>query len=345
MFNDIVPFAEETDEESQKCAAEGLEKFLISRLHQKLFGIDEDDRLEDQRLRERICGLSWVSFEHLGVPPVDEQMLSLAVGQLRSVDTYKAPSDKLVVIMNAAKVINDVLKRSLDAGSGVRHLSADDFLPLLIFCVIKANPPRLHSNVEFVATFRHPSRLNGEDAYFLTALQSAIAFVRESSAKVFEVSEEDYRRLCSESRTAAHEGMQSSPEGDGSRPSPSASPEAKDDENNDEEDEEAENSTSSGPRGARPPTSLEMKAASLGEEERRTLADKVQSLNWSYEATLAARDLRVSAIPGLLREYKEMATLLRQVEKGLLLCNKDGKDDKDVVCSGSAKGEGPPLVS
>merc|ERR1711933_124502 len=98
--------------------------------------------------------------------------------------------------LNACNVINDVLKRTMaECGVVARPLSADDFLPLLIFAVIMANPPRLHSNVEFVATFRHPSRLVAEDAYYLTTLQSAVAFVRDAGPKTLDISLEEFDHL------------------------------------------------------------------------------------------------------------------------------------------------------
>ena len=47
---------------------------------------------------------------------------------------------------------------------------ADDFLPLLIFTVIHANPPNLASNLEYIQRFRFQSRMISESAYFYTQL-------------------------------------------------------------------------------------------------------------------------------------------------------------------------------
>ncbi|CAE8738909.1 unnamed protein product, partial [Polarella glacialis] len=160
MLSEVVVFAEDTDEEARLNAAEGLEKFLLSRLHGRIFAADPADRDEDALLQRRIDSLSWITFTHLGIPPVDTSLLALAVDELQKIDNFKVPRDKLVCVLNSCLVINDVLKRALvESGSAGRPLSADDFLPMLIIAVVLANPPRLQSNVEFVAAFRHPSRL------------------------------------------------------------------------------------------------------------------------------------------------------------------------------------------
>jgi len=283
----------ESDEEGRTNAAEGLEKFLLSRLHERIFATDASDREQDEALAARFERLAWVGFEHLGVPPVDPSLLRLAVSELERVNTYKAPRDKLVCILNASRVINDVLKITMeDSGAVGRPLSADDFLPLLIYSVLTAKPPRLHANVEFIAAFRHPSRLHGEDAYFLTALQSAAAFVRQASAKELGVSEEEFERRCAESLAAAAGAPGGAP-----APGEEAAP-----------DEAA-------PAG--PPTTVEAKAAALTPQARQALAAKVGGLSLRFEAVPSARQLHVDDVPLLLREYLEMAALLRRVDQGL----------------------------
>jgi len=195
MLSEAVVFAAEADEEGRANATEGLEKFLLSRLYPKIFATDTADRAADARLKRQLIGLSWVELCHLGVPPVDPSLLPRGVSELRSIDQYKAPRDKLVCILNACRVITDILKLTRRGQSGLqgkRPLSADDFLPLLIYLLVRANPPRLHSNAEYIATFRHPSRLTGEDAYFVTTLLSAKEFLVTARPDAFEVTLDEF---------------------------------------------------------------------------------------------------------------------------------------------------------
>ncbi|CAE7249876.1 vps901 [Symbiodinium microadriaticum] len=138
MLSQVLVFAAEADEAGQANAAEGLEKFLLSRLHARLFAMEPSDLTEDELLRQKIDSFSWVGFDNLGVPPVDTSLLHLAVEQLHSMDKFKAPRDKMVCIGNSCRVINDVLKRAIVASGASRPLSADDFLPLLIYSLILA---------------------------------------------------------------------------------------------------------------------------------------------------------------------------------------------------------------
>ena len=86
-------------------------------------------------------------------------------------DTKRSPKDKLSCIVDCSRRIFEALKLSSEAsGIGAGSVaSADDFLPVFIFIILKANPPRLKSNINYITRFACPSRLNsGEGGYFFT---------------------------------------------------------------------------------------------------------------------------------------------------------------------------------
>lgn len=70
--------------------------------------------------------------------------------------------------------------------------SADDLVPCVIWCLLRSNPPRFRSHLEFITRFRPPSRVSGSLAYHLTVLQSAVHFIESCGAAELGMSPEAF---------------------------------------------------------------------------------------------------------------------------------------------------------
>lgn len=171
-------------EDELDASGEGLEKYLMTKLYPQTFAVMTDDRRVDALLSRRIAALSsFVRPEHLDIPEhfrVEASWL-LAQNELIKVNNFKAPRDKLVCILNTCRIINNLLNVS----AGNRPPGADDFLPVLIYVVLHANPPQLESNLRYIARFRLESRLVSEAAYFYTNLVSATHFLTTCDHSAF----------------------------------------------------------------------------------------------------------------------------------------------------------------
>ncbi|XP_057847823.1 vacuolar protein sorting-associated protein 9A isoform X2 [Cryptomeria japonica] len=183
-------------EDELDSAGEGLEKYLMTKLFNRAFASFPEDAKHDQELSEKISLVQqFIRPEHLDILPnfQNETSWLLAQKELQKINTYKAPRDKLVCILNCCRVINNLLL-NVSMATNDNPPGADDFLPVLIYVTIKANPPQLHSNLLYIQRYRRQSRLVSEAAYFFTNLVSAESFISDIDAKSLSIDESEFER-------------------------------------------------------------------------------------------------------------------------------------------------------
>lgn len=186
-------WASSSDDETDN-ALEGLEKYVMTKLHSRTFASTPEDVKIDAEISEKISLLqTFLRPQHLDIPSAlqNEAAWLLAEKELKKINAFKAPRDKLLCIINCSRVINNLL---LNASISEDHVpgGADDFLPVLIYVTIKANPPQLHSNLKFIQLYRRQSKLVSEAAYYLTNLVSAKSFIVDLNAKSLSIEESEF---------------------------------------------------------------------------------------------------------------------------------------------------------
>lgn len=143
-------WASSSDDETDN-ALEGLEKYVMTKLHSRTFASTPEDVKIDAEISEKISLLqTFLRPQHLDIPSAlqNEAAWLLAEKELKKINAFKAPREKLLCIINCSRVINNLL---LNASISEDHVpgGADDFLPVLIYVTIKASSPWpiLHSYI------------------------------------------------------------------------------------------------------------------------------------------------------------------------------------------------------
>lgn len=184
-------------QETKEQVLDFFEKCIMTMNHSRLFSPPTtDDEEKDSQIQKRIRQLSWINAKHL-VCSIDEvnsevrDLVYTAITELVSMDSFHSPQEKLECIIRCCRNIFSLLKQSVGGPA-----SADEFLPAFIFVVLKANPVRLHSNINFVTRFSNASRLmSGEGGYYFTNLCCAISFIENLTSESLSMSVEEFNGL------------------------------------------------------------------------------------------------------------------------------------------------------
>ncbi|KAG7276721.1 hypothetical protein CRUP_006900 [Coryphaenoides rupestris] len=182
---------------------EHIEKLIMTRLHKWVFCHDSvDDEQKDLALQKRIRSLNWVTPQMLSVPFPDEITAITkdpylpAITAIIEMDAKRAPQDKLACVTKCSQHVFEALSTS-----NSEPADADDFLSGLIYVVLKANPPRLHSNMQYVIRFGLPhSLMAGESGYYFTNLSCAVAFIEKLDGAALNLSPEEFEGYMTDGR-------------------------------------------------------------------------------------------------------------------------------------------------
>eukprot|EP01119_Soliformovum_irregulare_P026248 TRINITY_DN9979_c0_g1_i1.p1 TRINITY_DN9979_c0_g1~~TRINITY_DN9979_c0_g1_i1.p1 ORF type:complete len:587 (-),score=159.24 TRINITY_DN9979_c0_g1_i1:6-1547(-) len=221
----------DSTEDELDSISDGLEKFVMTKLYEYTF-VKGSESQENLDLYNRIQEMQFLTPQHLDMGHVRlDVSFDLACNELKKINGYKTPRDKLVCVLNCCKVIYNLLNKVNPEAS----FGADDFLPVLIYVILRANPQFLHTNIQYINSFRNPDKMMTEAGYYFTHLVSAVTFIQNLDASVLSIEPEEFNQLVEKGREGGSTGTSTPNEGTKISPSRSVSSDLSQDEDASEE--------------------------------------------------------------------------------------------------------------
>lgn len=177
---------------------DNMERILNEHIYQVISTrIINEDEEHNMAIQKRIRSLNWITVEHLEIDidfmhPAVHDLLDKAICQMIEMNSRTSSIDKLDCIVQCSKTIFELLQVN-PTGGNIVPVSADQFLPVLVFVVIQANPPMLPADMKYLTRFSNPRRLmSGETGYYFTNLCCALEFIEKASGASLNISEEEF---------------------------------------------------------------------------------------------------------------------------------------------------------
>lgn len=166
-------------------AKAGVEKLVMSKLFeltyspaippQALDASHREDLVLDEVLEEH-----YVRYAHLTAQELDvdvalveqgQQFILMACDELNRMAQFKAPRAKIICLLNACKILFQLIK------SSEQRENADEFLPLLVYTTLRARAHHLYSDLRYLERFSFIQ--TSETQYYLVSLGAAAEYIRK----------------------------------------------------------------------------------------------------------------------------------------------------------------------
>ena len=183
------------DKEEKNIVFNKIQKYILTKIYDKIYPRESDK--DDMLIFQKTVLLSWVNPYHLKLDKTYlENFIPITTKYIKQLDNEKSPNGKFNIINKIFNTINNVL--IFIKGNS---FSIDDIAPICEYCLIKAQPERLSSNLKYLQNFISNDGSDLRKMRF-DILKNCMINIKEINYKKFEgVTKEEYEKLCIMART------------------------------------------------------------------------------------------------------------------------------------------------
>ena len=179
-------FNEEKDEEI-KGFRRKIENHIIRKIYKYIF--PKKSVTGDKDIHKITQSLEWIQPENLDIKKLYVNQLKFAEKYLNKMNDAKSIFDKLDCIQNAYVIMNNTVK--FISGKN-ENAGQDEFTPLFQYILIKSQPERLCTNINYIKCFLSDADLMSQNGFYLTQMESARTFLLNIKGKDLKMGENEF---------------------------------------------------------------------------------------------------------------------------------------------------------
>ena len=180
LFEDIKEA--ETQEYMQK-----IENYIVKEIYKYVYPSKEIE--EDKNFYNLTRSIRWITPENLEIKKLYVNQLEFAEQYIRDMNEAKSVFDKLDCIHNAYVTMNNTVKfisgKNEDAGQ-------DELTPLFQYVLIKAQPKRLISDINYIKSFLSEADQIGPKGFYVSQMESASSFISDIDHEQLKMKKEEF---------------------------------------------------------------------------------------------------------------------------------------------------------
>ena len=170
---------------------DNFEDILLKKLYPKIFCSTGEDKRNDFIFDHLLEKYDFITPKLLDIKDevINELYLSIAINKLSTINKYKSPKDKLITFMNSVNILSVMYTKQSKKGLSP---GADEIFPILVYTIIKGKIPKLQSNVKYYKIFRHHTRIQGNEEYYIQTFSAALKFIEEINSNILSVNKSEF---------------------------------------------------------------------------------------------------------------------------------------------------------
>ena len=178
LFNDITDYNE---------ILEKIEDYILREIYKYVYPEKPMDL--DNKFEKITQSLGWITPSMLEIKKISINQLDFTQKCIEKLDKANSVNDKLNCIRDAHASLNNAIKFSDGTESDAGQ---DEITPIFQYIIIKAQPKRIFSNINYIKTFLDESELSGSKGFLLTQIESATSYIEKINHESLKMTKEEF---------------------------------------------------------------------------------------------------------------------------------------------------------
>ncbi|KAL8590034.1 hypothetical protein ACOMHN_007059 [Nucella lapillus] len=157
-----------------------VETYLMNAIHIRLFRVVTALMAdEDSEINKMTRNLTSLQLQDIGIRKIFSRNIPPAKKELAALNRFSTPMGRLFCVKRVVTALTRPLKQAGQTDDSTALMTTDDFLPILIFLIIKSEIPNWMANLVYMRHF-HLAKSSDDDefGFYLASVEAALEHIK-----------------------------------------------------------------------------------------------------------------------------------------------------------------------